>query len=293
MAMLAALSLTVLTDATPYEIAMLLALWIMTLLAAVVEHRRTDALILAEREALVRLELERGELKRRNEALIEANRRLEEVTAASAHQLKSGPRVIRGLIDTIREDCPSALTAHGCGQVLAMVDAKATEMLDVVTAIQGMGRLHSANISLRANQLQPLIDSAIQRVRQTRNGAADVDVDPKVWVLTSASLLGESLFNLVDNAWKFNKSPEPRVQVTVHQDDGLVHIAVQDNGIGLHPETPHLFEMFRRHTSEFPGNGMGLAAAKRMVDKAGGELVLLPSETGARFQITLAAACRA
>lgn len=288
-------SISVLTDATVYEMLTLSALWSFMLIAAVVEHRRTEMLYQAEQSASVqllesmrRLELERARLSAKNEELAAANRRLEEFTAAAAHQLKSGPRMVRGLVEALRDDCEATGIPPKCDPVLCMIDDRARDMLEVVSAIQEMGRLHVTPVSTRPELLSVLVRAAISKVSRIRTGEARVSI-PEDWrVLTCASLLNEALFNIIDNAWKFNRESPPRIEVSAVRVGDLIEMTLEDNGIGLSPDTPHLYEMFRRHTSAFPGTGVGLAAAARMVEKAGGELTLLPNVgKGAKFQIVL------
>ena len=68
-------------------------------------------------------------------------------------------------------------------------------------------------------------------------------------------------------------------------------IAVQDNGIGIDPrDHERIFEMFRRlHTEdEFEGTGVGLALAKRIVERSGGDIRVESTRgTGSRFVVVL------
>lgn len=96
------------------------------------------------------------------------------------------------------------------------------------------------------------------------------------------SLLTSALVNLVDNALAF--SAHVRVQAT--RDDDAVVLAVHDDGPGIDPaHAERIFEPF--FTTRADGTGLGLAMARTVARAHGGDLVLAPSERGARFELRL------
>ena len=84
------------------------------------------------------------------------------------------------------------------------------------------------------------------------------------------------LVNLLGNAWKYTtRSDEPSVTLARKEDKCGPAFVVRDNGVGFDMNfAQHLFEPFRRmHTmSEFPGVGIGLATAARIVQRYGGRI---------------------
>jgi signal transduction histidine kinase len=92
------------------------------------------------------------------------------------------------------------------------------------------------------------------------------------WVDPSLARL--LLDNLLSNAWKFtSKRPnDARIELG-ERADGTVFIS--DNGAGF--DMAHgkkLFSPFQRlhQTREYPGTGIGLATAQRVVDRHGGKM---------------------
>jgi len=82
-------------------------------------------------------------------------------------------------------------------------------------------------------------------------------------------LLYEIVYNLCDNAIKYNK-PGGSVKVTVAQKPGEVLLSVQDTGIGIPPEhQDKVFERFYRvdksHSKQSGGTGLGLSIVKHAV----------------------------
>ena len=81
--------------------------------------------------------------------------------------------------------------------------------------------------------------------------------------------------NLIGNAVKFRGAAAPRVQISAVEAEDAWVFAVMDNGIGIAPEgLDRIFGMFQRlhGTGEYPGTGIGLALAKRIVERHGGQI---------------------
>lgn len=94
-------------------------------------------------------------------------------------------------------------------------------------------------------------------------------------VLGDPRLLRILLENLLGNAWKFTShTPDARITVTSQaMPPAGVEISIRDNGAGFPAsQAGKLFTPFHRlHKSdEFPGTGIGLAIAKRIVSRHGG-----------------------
>ncbi|MBI1299895.1 GAF domain-containing protein [bacterium] len=86
----------------------------------------------------------------------------------------------------------------------------------------------------------------------------------------------EQLFqNVLSNALKFRNVAPLHIHIGVARQDSLWRFAVQDNGIGIDTaQAERIFQVFQRlHTrEEYPGNGIGLAICKRIVERHGGRI---------------------
>jgi light-regulated signal transduction histidine kinase (bacteriophytochrome) len=79
--------------------------------------------------------------------------------------------------------------------------------------------------------------------------------------------------NLVGNAIKYHDKEPPTILVSCADGPGYWTFSVKDNGIGIAPDQfDRIFQMFSRlHTrEEYEGTGIGLAIAKRIVERHGG-----------------------
>ena len=100
--------------------------------------------------------------------------------------------------------------------------------------------------------------------------------------------------NLIENAIKFKKENETskiHISVSVDKENGEYVFGVSDNGIGLDPQyAEQIFVIFQKlHAlDKYPGNGMGLAVSKRIVERHGGHIwVKSKPQDGATFYFTL------
>jgi light-regulated signal transduction histidine kinase (bacteriophytochrome) len=97
---------------------------------------------------------------------------------------------------------------------------------------------------------------------------------------------------LIENAWKFSgKQPAARIQFGMQDGAGARVYFVRDNGAGFDPAyQSNLFKPFQRLHSghEFEGAGMGLAVARRIVERHGGRIWAEGQvNQGAAFYFTL------
>ena len=95
---------------------------------------------------------------------------------------------------------------------------------------------------------------------------------------TVPNILEEVLFNLCDNAIKYNK-PGGSVCICLTENEESVCISVKDNGVGIPKEDQsRVFERFYRvdksHSKEIGGTGLGLSIVKHGVNFLGGEVEL-------------------
>jgi PAS domain S-box-containing protein len=234
-----------------------------------------------------------AQVAERTRALEASIRDLESFSYSVAHDLRTPLRAIDGFSALLMEK--------------ASIDDEARHFLDVVRGTsQRMARLiddlltlaHAGRKQVRRERLDlaPMARAIMEEVRRTHPAvevefvsppACEADADP--------ALVRAVLQNLLDNACKFSgRKPHARIEFGVAAHEGETVYFVRDNGEGFDPEFENrLFQPFQRlhGPDEFPGNGIGLASALRIVQGHGGRMWArgIPRE-GATFYFTLEAA---
>lgn len=101
-----------------------------------------------------------------------------------------------------------------------------------------------------------------------------VTYDPLPELFGDPSQICWTFAGLIENSIKFRSDDRPEIHVSAiaKEDDWL--FSIRDNGMGIDPRHSHrIFEVFRRvHTDAYPGAGMGLAIARRIIQRHGGRI---------------------
>ncbi len=120
---------------------------------------------------------------------------------------------------------------------------------------------------------------------------ADITVEPLGEVFADPALLAEAIGCLLDNAIKFRRpGVPPRIVVSAVHEAEVWRLRLQDNGLGVDPaRREKAFQMFSQlHGADaYPGSGAGLALARRIARRHGGEVRFLDCGEGACVELAL------
>jgi signal transduction histidine kinase len=125
---------------------------------------------------------------------------------------------------------------------------------------------------------------------RARRGGVALRFDPPqapLAVLGDRDRLKQAILNLLDNALRATP-PGGSIAVTLLERPGQAVIDVLDSGMGI-PEDLRAVVWERGVRGADGGSGLGLSIVRSIIEAHGGTALLLPSQEGAHFQLTLAA----
>ncbi len=212
-------------------------------------------------------------IAKQNQALKDAANLRREFTANVSHELKTPLQSISGYAEIINagiakpEDVP---------RFVAKIGSEAARLIEMVDNILKLSRLDEGGLEdqLVNIDLKSVVSSCCQRLEE-RARTQQVELmqvlpERPVSLRCVPAVVDEIVFNLVENAIKYNQ-PGGRVTVSLPPDpEGTVQLRVRDTGKGIAKEDQQrIFERFYRgeksHTGTIPGNGLGLALVKHGV----------------------------
>ncbi len=222
-----------------------------------------------------------AELVAKAAVLEQANEELSQYAFVASHDLRAPLRAVRNYADFLREELESVLNDEqrtyfeGLGSALRHGDELVTDLLE-------FSRIGNALIAVQAVALEPFLDELRSSLDMGPNDELLVPCSLPA-VLADQTLLTQIFSNLVVNGFKFNRSPDKRVEIGfTGERDGMCELFVRDNGIGIDSRYhDRIFKMFKRlHThKEFEGTGIGLAIVRKAIAKLNGS-VRVESEPG-------------
>jgi light-regulated signal transduction histidine kinase (bacteriophytochrome) len=204
------------------------------------------------------------------------NAELDSLSYSVSHDLRAPLRAVQGYARAVIDDHASALDEEGC-RLLSVVQSEALrmgEMIDALLALSRLGRQAMENISVDMTGLvREVVAEQLQPAGRQRSM---IDVADLPAVRGDRALLRQVWMNLLSNAVKFSsKSSAPQLRIWATRDDARVVYHIRDNGVGFDMKrADKLFGVFQtlHRRSEFPGAGVGLAMAKRIVRRHGGTI---------------------
>ncbi len=215
-----------------------------------------------------------------------------EFTANVSHELKTPLTSISGISDMLMNGIVAPEDIKGFA---GDINKESARLITLVNDIIKLSELDEGAYSTETDEKVDLLKTAAVVKERLEAIAAKKNVKIAVTgedaeITGGESLVFEMLYNLCDNAVKYNKE-NGNVTVSVGTSEGAPFVTVKDTGIGIPPEyTDRIFERFFRvdksRSKESGGTGLGLSIVKHIAMSLGAD-IRVESTVGKGTEITV------
>jgi len=232
-------------------------------------------------------------LEDRTEKLRDALGELEKMSYSIMHDMRAPLRAIASFGSMVMDNETEQLSPQS-REYLGRMKAAALRMDRLICDVLDYSMIVRGDVPLRPVNTAELLREIVQTYPLLQKANIRLPAELPA-VHGNEALLTQCFSNLLENGVKFGKPGRtPEVKVTADKLGDRVRISIEDNGIGIAPEShQRIFEIFERGQSFQEGTGIGLAIVRKGVERMGGR-VGLTSEPGkgSRFWVELNAAHR-
>jgi light-regulated signal transduction histidine kinase (bacteriophytochrome) len=243
----------------------------------ITERRRDgEELRQAKDELELRVRERTAELQAANAELTRSNQELEQFAYVSSHDLQEPLRMVASYVGLLEVKYKDKLDKDAHTYISYAADG-AKRMQTLILDLLEYSRVRTRGQTPTITDGEEVLTHTLNNLKiAIQECNAQVTHGPMPRILADEIQLGQVFQNLIENALKFRKTDQPpQIHITAQQKDGQWLFKVKDNGIGVAPENhERIFTIFQRlHArSQYPGNGIGLAIVRQIVERHGGQI---------------------
>lgn len=275
-------------------------IWVSLNTSAVLNRDGTILYFIAQLDNITDRKIQQAKLQALNDKLEAntiqlktSNEELEQFAFIASHDLKEPLRMINSFMQLLDKNYSPILDDRAKKYIHFAKDGskRMSNLIDELLAYAKLGTIDSNNlkpVDLNAivNEIISLLSSVVEKVD------AVINYNQLLVIQSNHTAIKIILTNLISNALKYQaKGVQPILKIGASEFASHWEISVTDNGIGI-PEAKkgEIFQIFKRlhSSSEFSGNGMGLATSRKIVQKLDGQIwVESNKDKGSIFYVTI------
>lgn len=217
----------------------------------------------------------RRALAEASEELRRSNADLEQFAHVVAHDLQEPLRTVVSYTQLFAERHNGALDERSEKYARYILEG-ATRLQQIIKGLLAYARVGSQGNSLARVNSKAVVDEVLASLKTAiEEGAAEIVCGPLPVVSADRLQLGQVFQNIIANALRFHGEAPLHLHIGADRSNDAWVFRIEDNGIGIEAQyAERIFQMFQRlHPRErYPGTGIGLSIAKKIVDRHGGRI---------------------
>ncbi|HSP82485.1 MAG TPA: ATP-binding protein, partial [Gillisia sp.] len=231
-------------------------------------------------------------IKDLNTVLTQVNEDLNTFGYSVSHDLRAPLRGISGYAKILKENYLDRLDERG-RKFLGNIINSAEEMNGLIEDLLSYAKISQVDIYITPVNINLLVQNILDSLNLEEDYSnTKIIVEKDLPDCTGDRRLIFQLFsNLINNALKYSaEKQKPEIHIGFLKENNSVVYFVKDNGIGFDPLLEEkIYKVFSRLVGdEYPGTGVGLATAKKVVEKHKGKIwVKTTPGKGSCFYFTL------
>ncbi|MDD4652674.1 MAG: ATP-binding protein [Methanothrix sp.] len=230
-------------------------------------------------------------LLKKSEDLARSNADLAQFAYIASHDLQEPLRTITRFVQLLEKRYHGKLD-QDADEFIGYIVSGTKRMQQLINDLLTYSRIDTRRDPLCPMKMEDAVQSAIQYLKyviEETKGTIKYGLLPSI--IADEQQMTQLVTNILGNALKFHGEEAPRIEISAALKGNDWIFSVRDNGIGIDPQyKDRIFEIFQRlHTrEEYSGTGIGLAIAKKIVERHGGR-IWVESEPGegSTFKFTL------
>ncbi|MDT9192902.1 MAG: response regulator [Limnospira sp. PMC 1291.21] len=216
-------------------------------------------------------------LQQLNEDLKRSNQELEQFAYIVSHDLQQPLQTITGFAElmlTLKSQIN--LEEEAEEYVLPILD-EGMRLQQLIKNLLHYSRVGTKQAAFEAIDCNIILEETLSNLSLAIQESGAIITSEKLPMVFGDRLqLGQLFQNLIANAVKYHRPGiPPKITVSVMPKNQNWQFGIHDNGIGIPADkTQRIFQIFQRlHTQqEYPGNGIGLAICRKIIDRHRGDI---------------------
>jgi light-regulated signal transduction histidine kinase (bacteriophytochrome) len=222
-----------------------------------------------------------------NKNLMRINADLDNFVLTASHDLLGPLSNIEVTINLLNDLEKSNPQLH---EYLKIINNSVRKFRSLIVELSMIGKIESDVFKMEAVDVEKMIDEIVLSIEnKIKSSKAIITTDlPIARIQFSKKNLRSILFNLISNSLKYKSDKHiPHIKITTAMEEDFVVLSVQDDGVGMSKNELHkIFNLYHQLQHHKEGKGIGLYLVKKVVEGAGGKIVVKSEpDKGCTFKI--------